>query len=100
MSRGCGMAEQKRRKKYPFSVTLSAWILGTATAVFAVCALISGNGAEAAEHPVWQPLLKAHDRLSLMLGSNRVKDLTPLQNLGAMESLYLSDNLIEDIRPL
>lgn len=66
------MAEQKRRKKYPFSVTLSAWILGTATAVFAVCALISGNGAEAAEHPVWQPLLKAHDRLSLMLGSNRL----------------------------
>ena len=66
------MAEQKHRKAHLFSGTLSAWILGTATAVFAVCALISGNGAEAAEHPVWQPLLRAHDRLSLMLGNDRL----------------------------
>lgn len=66
------MAEHSARKKRSLSGMLSALILGTATAVFAVCALISGNGAEAAEHPVWQPLLRAHDRLSLMLGNNRL----------------------------
>ena len=66
------MAEQARRKKHDLSGTLSAWILGTATAVFAVCALISGNSAEAAEHPVWQPLLRVHDRMSLMLGNDRL----------------------------
>ena len=66
------MAEQKQRKKHRISETLSAWILGTATAVFSVCALISGNNAEAASHPFWQPLLRAHDRLSLMLGNDRL----------------------------
>lgn len=66
------MAEHPAKKSRNYSGMLSALILGTATAVFAVCALISGNGAEAAEHPVWQPLLRAHDRLSLMLGNDRL----------------------------
>lgn len=66
------MAERAERDSRTLSGMLSALILGTATAVFAVCSLISGNGAEAAEHPVWQPLLRAHDRLSLMLGNDRL----------------------------
>lgn len=66
------MAEQKSRQHTGAAATLSAWILGTATAVFAACALISGNSAEAAEHPVWQPLLRVHDKMSLMLGNDRI----------------------------
>ena len=69
------MAKQTAKKKRLFPDLLSALILGAATGVFAVCALISGNGAEAAEHPVWQPLLRAHDRLSLMLGNDRLGDV-------------------------
>ena len=66
------MAELKSREKMRISETLSAWILGTATAVFALCALVSGNGAETEEHPVWQPLLRVHDKISLMLGNDRI----------------------------
>lgn len=66
------MDEQKQRKKARISGLLSAVLLGSVTAVFAVCALISTSGAEAAEHPVWQPLLRAHDRLTLMFGSDRL----------------------------
>ncbi len=69
------MAKQTAKKKRLLPDLLSALILGAATGVFAVCALISGNGAEAAEHPVWQPLLRAHDRLSLMLGNDRLGDV-------------------------
>lgn len=66
------MAEQKCREKMRISDTLSAWILGTATAVFAFCAIVSGNGAGVEEQPFWQPLLRVHDQLSQTLGNDRI----------------------------
>ena len=66
------MAENPERKSKSISGMLSALILCTATVVFSVCSLISGSSAEAAEHPVWQPLLRVHDRLSMLLGNDRL----------------------------
>ena len=95
------MAEHKAGRKLHVSETVSAWILGTATAVFSVCALVSGNSAEAAEHPVWQPLLRVHDRISLMLGNDRIgsvyvtdERLLPHLDEPEMDTVYQAANAV------
>lgn len=76
MSRACATetavpGSEKRRG----AGILSAVLLGSTTLLFAVCALFGGTKADAADRPLWQPLLHAHDSLMLSLGTRELGEV-------------------------
>lgn len=65
-------AEQPSPKRHTAASILSALILGITTLLFALCALLGGTEADAAEQPLWQPLLRLHDSILLALGTDEL----------------------------
>lgn len=69
------MANEENGKRRSMKGILPAVMLFTATVVFAVGSILGGSDAEAAEHPVWKPLLRIHDRIVLALGQDTLGDV-------------------------
>lgn len=69
------MANDENRKRRSVKGILPAVMLFTATVVFAVGSIIGGSDAEAADYPVWKPLLRIHDRIVLALGQDTLGDV-------------------------
>ena len=69
------MADRKESKVQRFQTLYAAFLLAGVTAFLAAGSLFGGSGQEAAENPVWRPLLHTRDHAVLQLGRDSVRNV-------------------------